>query len=357
MFAFCMLRTLVAAWYAGVDASGPDRLVTRNKISLIYSLPLSYKARIHQVSGVKAVGHGLWYAGIYKDKKNFFAQFAVGGSQYLDLYPEFILADSDKKAFDRDRKGCIAGRKLANRFGWKVGDVIPFQGTAYPGNIELTLTAIYRGARPTTDETCFFFHFDFLNELMKKTAPERANKTGWYLVQIHEPARAAEVSQEIDAIFVNSLAETLTETEKAFQAGFVAMTDAIVTSIRIISVVVIAVILMVMANTMAMTARERSAEYALFRTLGFGDWFLWRLIAGESLLIASAGGLAGVALSYPGGVIFHPMVEAFLPVFQLEASTAGLALAASVGVGFIAAIPPGIRVSRMGIVEGMGHVG
>jgi putative ABC transport system permease protein len=357
MLAFCMLATLLAAWQVGVEASSPNRLVTRNKISLIYMLPLAYRNRILQVSGVTGIGHGLWCGGIYKDKKNFFPQLAVSGSDYLNLFPEFLLAQAEKKEFDKERNAAIAGRKLADRFGWKPGDMIPLQGTIFPGNIELVLKGIYRGAQKNTDETALFFRWEYLNEQLRKTVPDRVDKTGWYIVQIKDPSRAAEISQEIDALFENSLAETLTETEKAFQLGFVQMTDAIVASIQVISIVVIAIILIVLANTMAMTARERSSEYAVLKALGFRSWFLFRLICGESVAIAMIGGLAGVIMSYPAAILFHQWLEAFLPVFEVETTTLVVALNASFVVGILAALVPALRIIRVPIAEGLRHLG
>ncbi|MFH1112580.1 MAG: FtsX-like permease family protein [Pseudomonadota bacterium] len=357
MLAFGILRTLVGAWYVGVEESSANRLVTRNKTSLIYSLPLAYRNKILQVPDVSKAAYGVWYGGVYKDKKNFFAQFAISGLDYLDLYPEFLLSSNERAAFMKNRKGAVAGRKLAQRYGWKIGDIIPLQGTIYPGNIALELTGIYRGARKTIDETAFFFHYDYLNEHIKKIYPERADKAGWYMVRIDDPSRAAGISEEIDALFKSSPAETLTETEKAFQLGFVAMTGAIVGAIKVISVVVIAIILIVLANTRAMTARERSSEYAVLKTLGFGPRFLFMLIAGESTAIAMIGGALGAVLSYPGGKIFQAQLEHFLPVFEVSTSTVLTILGVSLLVGFTAALPPAIRVSRVGIAEGLRHIG
>jgi len=357
MLAFSILRTLVGAWYIGVEASSAHRLVTRNKISLIYMLPLAYRNKILQVRGVNGIGHGVWYGGIYKDKKNFFAQFAVSGMDYMDLYPEFVLKDSEKKAFETHRNAAIAGRRLAQRFNWKIGDVIPLQGTIFPGNIELVLNGIYRGARNNVDESAFFFRYDYLNEKLRKSFPDMADKAGWYMVRIKDPDRAAEISLEIDALFKSSLAETHTETEKAFQLGFVAMTDAIIAAIQVISIVVIAIILIVLANTMAMTARERSAEYAVLKTLGFGPWFLFMLIAGESASLALIGGISGAILSFPGAMIFQAQLQSILPVFQVERSTLALIPAVSLTVGLAAALVPAIRVSHMSISEGLRHVG
>jgi putative ABC transport system permease protein len=357
MLAFGILRTLVGAWYLGVETSSADRLVTRNKISLIYSLPVAYKNKILQVPGVSGVAYGSWYGGVYKDKKNFFAQLAVSGADYLEMFPEFSVSEGEKKAFMRDRNAAIAGQGLVERFGWKIGDVIPLQGTIYPGTIELVLVGIYKGKRKSVDETAFFFRWDYLNEIVKKTFPERADRTGWYLITIKEPDRGPEIAQEVDALFESSLAETLTETEKAFQLGFVAMTGAIVAAVKVISIVVIGIILMVLANTMAMTARERSGEYAVFKTLGFRPWFLFLLISGESVAIAMIGGILGAVLTIPGGKLFHGQLKAFLPVFEVVPSTLLLILAVSLIVGVTAAFPPALRMSRMNISEGLRHIG
>ena len=357
MLAFGILRTLIASWYVGVEASSAYRLVTRNNISLIYALPLAYRNQILQVPGVTGIGHGIWYGGIYKEKKNFFAQFAISGTDYLDIYPEFLLSESARRDFQLERNAAIAGIKLAERFNWKIGDIIPLEGTIFPGKMELVLKGIYRGATRNIDENAFFLRWDYLNEMLKKTTPSRADKVGWYLVQIKEPDRAAEISQEIDALFKNSLAETLTETEKAFQLGFVAMTGALVSAIKVISVVVIGIILIVLANTMAMTARERSAEYAVLKTLGFGPRSLFFLIAGESLAIGLIGGILGAALTYPGSMVFRAQLRSFLPVFEITGSTLALILVVSLFVGIAAALPPAIRVARMGIAESLGHMG
>lgn len=355
MCAFGVLRTLVDAWYVGVESSAADRLVVRNKISLIYSLPLAYRTKILQVRGVTGLAYGSWYGGIYKDKKNFFGQIAISGSEYLELFPEFILSKAEKLKFDKQRNAAIAGRQTVERYGWKVGDVIPLQGTIYPGNIELVLAGIYEGARRTADETAFFFRYDYLNEHSKKVFPERTDRVGWYLVRIDDPHRSAEISREIDALFESSLAETLTETEKAFQMGFVSMTEAILGAIRIISIVVIAIILLVLANTMAMTARERSGEFAVLKTMGFGPGFLFLLIAGESVAIALLGGAAGALMTFPAGKALLAQLQ--LPVFEVRSTTMMLILAASLLVGLAAAIPPVLRVTRIGIAEGLRHVG
>ena len=357
MLAFGILRTLVGAWYIGVESSSANRLVTRNKISLIYPLPLAYKNKLFQISGVNGIGYGNWYGGIYRDKKNFFPQFAISGIDYLNLYPEFLLGIEEKKAFEKERQAAIVGQATAKRFGWKIGDTIPLQGTIYPGNVEFVLKGIYKGSQKNTDETAFFFHYDYLNEKLKKDSPAQADKVGYFMVRIKDPDQAPMIAEEIDSLFANSLAETLTETEKAFQMGFVAMTDAILTVVQVISIVVIGIILIVLANTMSMTARERSSEYAVLKTLGFGPGFIFFLICGESLVLALVGGVLGAIMTFPGGMLFQAELKSFLPVFDITVETLLLIMVISCALGFFAAIPPAIRSSRISIGEGLRHLG
>jgi len=221
ILAFGMLRTMVSAWYAGVEASSANRLVIRNAISLVFPLPLAYKDKIRQVGGVTLVSWGNWFGGVYIEEKNFFPNFAVDPRSFLALYPEYIIPDLQRAAFLNDRKGAVAGKKIAEKFGWKVGDTVTLKGTIFPGNWEFTIRGIYRGKDRSVDETQFFFHWDYLNETMRKAFPRRADQAGYYIIGIANPNLAGEVSTTIDGTFKNSLAETLTETEKAFQMSFV----------------------------------------------------------------------------------------------------------------------------------------
>jgi len=357
VLAFALLRTVVAAWYAGVDASSPVRLVTRNAVSLTSPLPLSYLPKIKAVPGVTGVGYAYWFEGIYLDKKNFFPQFAASLPQYLDLAPELLLPTDQRLALVRDRQGCLAGRKLAARYGWKVGDAIVLKGTYFPGEYRLALRGIYRGRDPSTDETMFFFHWDYLNETLKKIAPERADQAGWFLVQIERPELAAAVSQRLDELFQNSLAETLTETEKAFNLGFVEMTKAILLAIQVVSWAVIGVILVVLTNTMAMSARERLGEYAALKTMGFKPRHLAGLILGESLTLALAGGLLGLALTLPALALFPASVSQYLGVFQVTPATMALGLGTAAAVGVLAALWPAWQASRVSIATALRKVG
>ena len=354
--AFGMLRTIVDAWYAGANASSSARLVTRSSVSLVFPLPLSYAPKIRQVDGVTGVAWANWFGGIYINERNFFAQFAISPS-YLAMYPEFVLSDDERRAFVADRSGAIAGRKLAEKYGWKVGDQIPLRGTIFPGTWTFNLRGIYDGAEEGTDTSTFFFHYAFLNESIKQKLGGRGDQAGLYIEQLAHPDEAAAVSAAIDAMFRNSLAETLTETEKAFQLGFVAMSEAILLAIQAVSFVVIVIIMAVMANTMAMTARERYAEYATFKALGFSNGFVALLIFAESLGIALFGGLLGVALTFPAAETFAKTVGSILPAFKVSTDTIVLQVAAALVIGVVAAAIPAWRAARVRIVEGLRAIG
>lgn len=357
VLSFCLLRTVVDAWYAGVAASSPVRLVVRNAVSLTMPLPLAYLPKIRALPGVTTVGYSYWFEGIYIDKKNFFPQFATSLPGILDEFPEFLIPENQKLALGQDRRGALAGRKLAARYGWRLGDSIILTGTYFPGEYRFVLRAIYSGRDPNTDETQFLFHYDYLNESLKKTAPQNADKVGWFLVQVARPELAAPVAAQIDATFKNSLAETLTETEAAFQMSFVEMTSAILVAIQIISWVIIVVILVVLANTMAMNARERLGEYAALKTMGFKLRHLAGLILGESMLLALAGGLAGLGLTFPVVEMFPASLGQYFGAFYVTPETMGIGVATAGAVGVLAAVVPAWQAAKAPIATALRRVG
>ena len=357
ILAFGLLRTVVDAWYHGSDAASKSRLVTRNAISLVFSLPLTYAAKIRQMDGVKAVSYANWFGGVYVTEKNFFPQFAVNAANYFELYPEYLMPDDQLRDFQRDRKGALVGRKLVDTYGFRIGDQISLRGTIFPGNWEFVVRGIYDGAEPNTDTSQLFFQWDYLNETMKKTAPRRANTVGVYIIALTSADRAAEVATTVDREFKNSLAETLTETEQAFQMGFVSMTEAIVVAIKIVSFLVIFIIMAVMANTMAMTVRERMGEYATLKALGFGPAHLTVLIFGESLTIAAAGSIAGMMLTFPVAEKFAKAMGTLFPVFFVSVDTLLMQATAGAVVGMVAALVPCVRATRVRIVDGLRSIG
>jgi putative ABC transport system permease protein len=357
ILAFGLLRTLVGLWYLGVESSSSTRLVSRNAISLTFSLPISYKERIRQIPGVTRVGAMNWFGGIYISEKNFFPNFAIEPRAFLDLYPEFLLSPEEQKGFLIDRQGAVVGRKLATKQGWKLGDRVVLKGTIFPGQWEFVIRGIYRGAQRSTDETQFFFNWDYLNETLRRTIPRRADQAGIYIIGVSNPENAAEVAQSIDTSFKNSLAETMTETEKAFQLSFVTMTEAIMIAIKIVSYVVIVIIMVVAANTMAMTARERIAEYATLKTLGFRWHHIAGAVFGESLFIAAIGGIAGILGTFPAAGFIEKELSQFFPSFQVTTTTMLLQLSAAVLVGVMASIFPTWRATTIRIADGLRRIG
>jgi len=360
ILAFGLLQTVVHAWYAGADMASANRLITRNATSLVFSLPAYYRERIQAIDGVQSVAISNWFGGIYKDQsfQNFFATFAVDHDKYFDMYPEFVVKADELLAFKKDRRGALVGRLIANQHGFKVGDVIPLKSPIYGGgDWEFTVRGIYEPKDETTITRQFYFHWDYLNEQMKKRFPKRAEFAGVFVVQIADGGRAAEISQAIDKEFRNSLAETLTETEKAFQLGFVAQTEAIVVAVKIVSFVVIVIIFAVVANTMAMTARERIAEYATLKALGFGPGFVAALIVGESVMITALGGGIGILLTFPVAAGFKSAMGTMFPVFYVTPETVMMQIASAAVVGLLAGLIPSVRAARVKIVDGLRYVG
>jgi putative ABC transport system permease protein len=357
ILAFGLLRTVISAWYAGVDASSATRLITRNAVSLVFSLPIAHLEKIRQIDGVRNVSYGNWFGGVYIDEKNFFANFCVEPKSYLELYPEFLLSPSEREAFLNDKRGFVAGRKLAERFGWKIGDPVTLKGLIFFGDWDFVMRGVYRGREENTDESQFFFHWEYLNETLRKRKSPWADQVGFYVLGVARPELGAEVAATVDRMFKNSLAETLTETEKAFQQGFLAMAGVIVATVEIVSVLVILIILAVVANTMSMTTRERIGEYAVLKTLGFGSRHIVLLIFGESLVITTLGCVLGILLTFPAAHVFCRNLEAFFPVFNVENETLLLGFLASVGVGLAAAIIPTRTALRVRIADGLRRIG
>jgi putative ABC transport system permease protein len=355
ILAYGILQTVVDAWFAGANAASATRLVSRNAISLVFRLPVSYESRIRAIDGVGKVARSVWFGGIYKEPRNFFPQFAVTDN-YLDLYSEFLLPQAEREAWRRDRRGALVGRQLADQYGFKVGDVVPIRGTIYPGDWAFVVRGIFDGADDTKITRQLLFHWDYLNEWLIQRGGRAANSTGVFVIGVDKPERAAAVAREVDMQFTNSLAETLTESEQAFQLAFVAMSNEIIVAIRVVSYIVILIILAVMANTMAMSARERTSEYATLKALGFPPRYLALLIYGESLLICAVGCALAVLATPPLAAWFKAQAGLF-PIFAVSRETLHMQLACAAAVGLVAAVLPAWQAGRVRIVEGLRALG
>ncbi|MFN0158807.1 MAG: ABC transporter permease [Bacteroidota bacterium] len=355
---FGVLRTVVDAWHAGVDASANNRLITRHAVSFIFPLPYAYGAQIARVPGVSKVTFANWFQGVYIDQNQFFARLAVDAETFFDGYPEFVVDPAELDAFKKERNSCIIGEKIARDYNLKIGDVMPVEGDIYPGKYEFVVRAIYKPRDERTDATQMLFHWQYLDERVRQEDPSRAGNVGWYIVTISDPGKAAAISGAIDTLFANSRAETKSETEAAFQQSFVSMSGAIITAMNFVSFVIIGVILLVLANTMVMTARERIREYAILKTLGFTAGHLVGLIAGESLLISFLGGAIGIALSFPMvEAIGAQLPSGWFPIFDLKGMTLVFAGLSALIVGILAAMFPVWRATSMKIIDGLRRTG
>jgi len=360
VMAFGLIRTIVGAWNAGVAASSANRMITRHSVSFIFPVPLPYRQTLARVPNVAAVSWANWFGGVYGDPndfKNFWPRLAVDPDTYFDLYPEFQLAPDQLAAFKKERNAAVIGRKLAAQHGFKLGDVITMEGDIFPGRWEWVVRGIYTGRDQTVDETQMFFQWNYLFEQVQAREPGRPVDAGWYILRVQPAEAMPRVATTIDDQFVNSRAPTKTESEKAFQQSFVAMSSAIITSLQVISVVIVGIILLVLANTILMAVRERTREYAVLKTLGFSARHLFVLIFGESLLIAICGGLIGLALTFPMVAGFGKALPTFFPIINVAPLTIGLALGAALIAGAVAAFFPATRVVRTPIVAGLRTVG
>jgi putative ABC transport system permease protein len=348
---FGLLMTIRGAFGFGVDVAGLDRLVLINKITLILPLPFSYQARLQQVPGVEIATHNTWFNGIYQDPANFFANIAVDPEPFLKVYPEYKLPPDQVRAWLADRQGAIVGRDLANRFGWKVGDRVPLQGTIYqpkPGKSwQFNVDGIYDGEQ-AVDKTQFFFRYDYLDE----NRQGGAGLVGWYVVKISDSSRAVELSRHFDEMFANSPAETKTTTEKGFAESFASQIGDIGTIIIAVSTTVLIMFGLVAASTMAQSVRERTNELAVLKTLGFSDPTILALVLAESLLIVGGAGAAGLAAAWAIVQRGDP-TGGLLAVFVLPPSDILLGIGLMVAMGVVAGALPAWAAMRLRITEAL----
>jgi putative ABC transport system permease protein len=354
VLAFVFLQTVIDLWYSGVEHAAADRLAVRNRTSLTQTLPLSYLRRIAAVDGVSSITFGGWFGGMKSEsQKDFYPNFFVDSATYLKVYDEFIVPQEQVVAWQADPCGAMVGRDLASRFGWKVGDKISLKGTFYPGTWDFTVRGIYRGRDPTIDTRTMAFDFRCVNEAM---TGDRKDRIGFFTVRVDDPSRGTAVATTIDAMFENSPDQTKTESERAFQLGFVAMSGAILAAVRIVSYVILLIMLLVVTNTIAMGVRERTVDLSTLRALGFRPKYLAALVLGESTSIGLGGAVVGVAASPLivrafGRIVSHSFGS--FPEPHIHPATAALSGAAAVLVGVLAGVIPALHAARLPVAEGL----
>jgi putative ABC transport system permease protein len=348
-FLFGLLGAIHYGFRQGIDIAGADRLVVIGKTSIIQPLPLPYYERLKRVPGVKDVAYSTWFGGVYQDPKNFFAQFAIVPDDYLRMYPEYVVDPAGWKVFVADRQGAVVGRKLAERFGWKVGDHVPLKAPGFMGGgaWDFHIDAIYRGTRPNDDETQFWMQHDYLIE---KGPSFWKGIVGWYMVRVTNPSQAAAVAKAIDAEFGNSASETRTQSEAAFAAAFIQQMGNIEFLIRAIGSLVFFTLLLVTGNTMAIAVRERTSEIATLKAIGFSAKFVLGLVLTESMLIAAIGGALGLWLVH--GLIQKDLTQGLIMLY-LPGIALASGLAVALATGLVAGLIPALNAMRLNVATAL----
>jgi putative ABC transport system permease protein len=354
LFLFTFLAVVRSAFSIDAVVVKADRLIVVNRTSWFNTMPVSYKDKIAQIPGVKNVTHYTWFAGVYHDEKDFFPQFAIDPQGNRQVYPEFLIPEEQWQAFLKDRQGAIAGIETAQRFHWKIGDRIPLMARQYgAGTWELNLVGIYHGERRQTDQTQFWFRWDYFNE---KVPEEMKGQVGWYIVRVADPSDAVRVAKAIDQQFANSSHETRTNTESVFTADMLKQFGNIRFLIVSIGVVVLFTLLLVTGNTMAMAIRERTRELAVFKAVGFSDLNILVLVLSESLLIATVGGGLGLLLALLTIPLVASSLSGMLSGLVLSPKILLFGVFLALLVGFLSGLIPGVIAMRLHIVTAMRRV-
>jgi putative ABC transport system permease protein len=376
IFMFCTMRSVLAQIDSMLESGSASRLVSRHAVSLVFSLPLSYANRIQAVPGVKRVATTSWFGGTLLAKKegkadegaeastdwsNFFPNMAVDADPYFAMYPEFEIPPDQYQAFKDDMRGAVIGRKLATKFGWKIGDRFFLESFIPPyrkkdGPFEFVVRAIYdvdKAKHPGSDSGLMYFHFKYLYEATGRTVD-----AGSYTVEINDPSQAGTVSKAIDAQFENTDAQTLTETEQAFAASFIAMAGNLAFLLNSIALAVSFTILLVTANTMSMAVRERRTEIAVLKTLGFSSGRVMGLIVAEAVFLGALGGALGIGGSkgimwllttVPG--IRDMLAGLGLSELNLQPAVAAVGFAVAIFLGLAAGFVPAYNAYRSRITD------
>jgi putative ABC transport system permease protein len=338
LFLFASLRTVITTLGAAAQFGSARRLVTTNSTGFVLPLPVAYANRIQAIDGVQGVTWANWFGGRYGDGKRFFANFAVDAKSYLDLYPEMSVPADQREAFLQDRAGALVGVRLLDIFGWKVGQNITLQGTIFPGDWTFTIRGVYTPTDPAINDDALMFHFAYLDE---RTG--RQGQAGWYILQI-------------DDQFRNSPAPTKTGTEQAFNASFATMWGNVGLLMNTIGMAVVFAILLVTANAMMMSARERAREVAVLKTIGFTDRRLFGLVMLEAGIITVTGAVIGLGAAKLLYRATNFNAAGFLPGFDVTWSTLALGGGIALVLMLASGIVPAARAARLPVVTALRNV-
>ncbi|MGC9940787.1 MAG: FtsX-like permease family protein [Verrucomicrobiota bacterium] len=356
---FGFLLAIQEALVGGVALAGADRLIVREKVSIINLLPVSYEARMDRIPGVDFATHQTWFGGIYQDPKNFFMQNPVEPEKFLKMHPEFILPPDEEKAWLATRTGAIVGRRTAERFGWKIGDKVPIRSTIWAlpdGSYTWTfdIVGIFDGKDKGTDTTPLFFQYEYFDESREQGNQDWGKgQVGWYTIRIKDPSQATEVAKRVDEEFQNSPAETRTEPEGAFIQGWASQIGNIVFIVAAILSAVFFTILLVTGNTMAQAVRERTGELGVLKAIGFTSVQVMVLVLGESCLLAVIGGVVGLGLACAVIPVMAGKLAGLLPLFFLPTRGLFIGLGLSIALGFVTGIFPALSAMRLRVADAL----
>ena len=359
VIAFVLLRTVITSWNIAAEYSAKDRIATRHKLSFVIALPKRYVDQIRDVDGIKDATWMNWFGG--KDPRNpdnFFANFAVDAKSFLQVYDEVSLPPEQKAHWLEDRQGAIIGSTLAKQLGVKVGDKFTLAGSIFPGDWVFNVDGIYTATRKSFDQSSLMFHWDYLNETLSGS---RKDQIGWVASRVEDGKRGADVSAAIDKIFDQYDTQTVTMSERALNLSFLGMFSAILKAIDIVSAIILLILMMILANTIAMGVRERTSEYGALRALGFSPGHIRFFIVGESTTIGLLAGLVGVALAWPlvnGGIsaVIEENMSGMFPYFRVEPVTVVFALLLATVLGALAGVVPAIQAGRLTVVNALRRI-
>jgi putative ABC transport system permease protein len=361
LMAFVMIRTIDWSWNTGIENAASDRIGCRHKVSFIMQLPKRYIDDVRGVPGVKAATYANWFGAKIPTKPDeFFANMAVDEKSFLDVLDEAVVDPASKQRWMEDKKGALVGDVIAKKMGWKVGDKVVLEGTIYPGDWEFNISGIYTASRKSLDRSQFWFHWDYMNDSVREA---RKDQIGWIMARVGGGSgESATVSQSIDKMFDERDVQTVTMSERAMNASFMAGFSTILTALKVVSIVILLIMLLILGNTISMGVRERTKEYAVLRAIGFEPSHIRFFVIGEALALGIITGAVGLAISYGfvNNVIGRALEEnmgAMFPYFRVDPLTACLAVAAAIVLAVTASLIPAVKAGNISVTDALRRVG
>jgi putative ABC transport system permease protein len=355
IFLICGLRTMITTIASGVDNANPRRLDVLSASGLFVELPMSYQAKIESVPGVEKTTKFQWFGGYYRSQKNFFAQFAIDPATMFDMYPECKLAPDEIEALRRTRSGCVIGRSLATKFGWKVGDTIPLIGALHPHPQdkawEFQVVGIYHSDVPSFDNRTLFFRWDYFEETLK--AGGVTPGVGVYAIRAAHDANVEDVIAGVERAFADSEQRVQCATEAEFQRQFQSMFGNIPLFLGWIGGGVLIAIFVACVNTMLMSMREQTSDVGVLKSLGFTDGSVFGLFMAQSMLLCLLGGAVGLFAAWASQRSIAQGLEMMFPSYVIQSGTFAIAAAVTVLIGLFAGVVPALRARRLRCIEAL----